>query len=205
MSGSVRQEFEAVIFALFGVVIAFDNDVVYRRLADHCADPCRAVGELDGLMAERPIITGEIGLADVHRRLVEEQGLTLDLDEFTEAWLKPYSRPMPGMGELIAELTARYRILLLSNIDRYYWEIVQDMQPELGLFDELLLSCDLGMAKPDPEIFRRAARAAGVAPAGCVFVDDTAANVDAAREIGMSAVRFRDTASLRAELAAIGV
>lgn len=201
-----ESEVDAVLLDLFGVVIAFDNDIVYRRLADRCADPERAMRDFDGLMAGRDVITGKLTLEDVHRRLVAAHGLTLDMAGFTDAWMEPYSWSMPGMAELIGDLAAGpARLLLLSNIDGYYWELVRSMQPELGLFDELLLSCDLGMAKPDEEIFRHACETAGSPPQRCVFVDDTAVNVDAAVRIGLHGHVFRDAPTLRAELAARGV
>lgn len=201
-----ESEVDAVLLDLFGVVIAFDNDIVYRRLADRCADPDEALRDFDGLMASRDVITGKLTLQDVHRRLVDGHGLTLDLAGFTEAWMEPYSWSMPGMAELIGDVAdGPARLLLLSNIDGYYWEQVRSMQPELGRFDELLLSCDLGMAKPDEEIFRRACEVAGSPPRRCVFVDDTAANVDAAVRAGLHGHVFRDAPTLRAELATRGV
>ncbi len=77
------------------------------------------------------------------------------------------------------------------------------MQPELGLFHSLLLSCDLGMANPDAEVFRHAAHVAEREPAQCLFVDDTQLNVDAARELGFRGHHFRDVPGLIEELRAV--
>lgn len=60
-----------------------------------------------------------------------------------------------------------------------------------GTVDAVVSSARLGIAKPDPRVYLAAAERAGVAPERCLFVDDTAANVVAARELGMEAVRFR--------------
>jgi HAD superfamily hydrolase (TIGR01509 family) len=195
---------EALVFDLFGVVAAFDNDIVYARLARHCADPDDAFRRLNGLMASRDVITGRLTLPDVHRRLVDAHGYTLGYPEFETAWLAPYSWPMPGMAGLLGALAGR-RLVLLSNVDRYYFGVVRAMQPELARFDEVRLSCDLGLAKPDPEIFREASRAAGTDPSRCFLVDDSPANVDAARALGFRTHLFRDVAGLRTELAEAGV
>ncbi len=59
----------------------------------------------------------------------------------------------------------------------------------------------IGVAKPDPRVYRIAAERLGVAIERCLFVDDTAANVVAAREAGMAAVHYRRVADLRRTLA----
>lgn len=191
---------DALVLDLFGVLTRFDNDVVPARLARYCADPDDAVRRLAGLMARREVITGRVTLPDIHKGLVTEYGFSAPYRDFEEAWLTPYSGPMPGMAGLVEALAGRYRLILLSNVDEYYWRVVRGMQPELGLFDRVLLSCDLGLAKPDPEIFRRASAAAGVAPQRCLFVDDTQVNVDAAAALGFRTHRFGDVPGFRAAL-----
>lgn len=191
---------EAVVLDLFGVIIAFDNDVVPARLAAHCADPDDALERLDGLMARREIITGRVTLEQVHGRLVDEHGLRLSYAQFATAWLEPYSWPMPGMADLVGSLSERFRLVLLSNVDHYYWQTVQERHPELQAFTKLLVSCDLGLAKPEPEAFLRASRAAGADPARCLFVDDTSVNTEAAQALGFQTHLFRDVPGFREAL-----
>ncbi|MGP3969214.1 HAD-IA family hydrolase [Streptomyces sp. 6N223] len=176
--------------------------LVPARLAWHCADPGDALRRLDGLMARREIITGEVTLRQVHRRLVDAHGLALSYRRFEDAWLEPYSWPMPGMASLVEALSARHRLVLLSNVDRDYWRAVRAAHPELRHFAALLASCDLGVAKPDPEAFLRASEAAGADPSRCLFVDDTAANVEAARALGFRTHRFGGVSGLRRALRA---
>jgi len=98
--------------------------------------------------------------------------------------------------------------VLLSNVDRDYWQVVRAMHPEFDRFESLLVSCELGMAKPDPEVFGRVCQLTGTKPSQCFFVDDTAPNVEAARELGFHGHVFSSveglTAALR-EADAIGV
>jgi HAD superfamily hydrolase (TIGR01509 family) len=191
---------DALVLDLFGVLTRFDNDLVPARLARHCEDPDDAVLGLAGLMARHEVITGRVTLPEIHKGLVTGYGFSAPYRDFEEAWLTPYSGPMPGMAPLIEALAGRYRLILLSNVDEYYWRVVRGMQPELGLFDRVLLSCDLGLAKPDPEIFRRASAAMGVAPRRCLFVDDTPVNVDAAATLGFRTHLFGDVPGFRAAL-----
>jgi HAD superfamily hydrolase (TIGR01509 family) len=192
----------AFILDFFGVVASFDNDVVYERLSKHCRDKARAFQQMRGreFLAARDIITGRMTLPQIHRRIVDDYGLSLDYDAFRFAWLEPYSRPMSGMADLIEILASDYKLLILSNIDRFYWDAIQGSHPELQCFDAVLLSCNLGMAKPDRAMFLHAAGVAGIEPSRCFFIDDTLANVDAARSVGFKTHWFKTVSGLVEDL-----
>lgn len=70
-----------------------------------------------------------------------------------------------------------------------------------GLAAAVVNSSRAGVAKPDERIYRIAAERAGVSVRRCLFVDDSRVNVDAARALGMSAVRYREIDGLRSALA----
>lgn len=77
--------------------------------------------------------------------------------------------------------------------------------PFLDLLDDVVVSGQEGIAKPDPAIYRLAARRAGLPPTALVFVDDKPLNVAAARELGMRGLVYTDAASLRREMRALGL
>lgn len=76
---------------------------------------------------------------------------------------------------------------------------VYDRAP-LGIFDATVISGDVGLHKPEPEIYELGAERIGVAPAGCVFVDDLSENVAGAEAVGMTAILHRDPAATIAAL-----
>ncbi len=193
-------QIDVLIFDLFGVLIGFEDGLVTERLARRCADPTEARERLHKFTAWRDVITGVVTLPQLHRELVDSHGLTMSHAEFEAAWLEPYSWPIPGMAGLVARLSEHYRLVLLSNVDRDYWRVVRAMHPELDCFELLLVSCDLGMAKPDAAIYRHVSRLTGVEPSGCFFVDDTAANVEAARALGFHGHVFSSVERLTDEL-----
>ena len=75
----------------------------------------------------------------------------------------------------------------------------------LELFDDIVVSGEERVAKPDPAIFEILARRVGRPLTECVFVDDSPANVEAAAAAGMDAIRFTDTGHLRGDLRARGL
>jgi len=93
----------------------------------------------------------------------------------------------PAMRELVARLrgAGRVKIGLLSNASRGWTE--RHRARGGTLFDDIVVSADVGMAKPDPEVFRLAARRLGVEPAACLMVDDQPQHVDGARGAGLRA------------------
>jgi HAD superfamily hydrolase (TIGR01509 family) len=188
------------IFDLFGVVIEFDNDIVYSRLARHCRDEQEAFSRLNGLMARVDVITGAVTLPHIYESLVETHGLSLSYEKFVEAWLEPYSKPLPGMAQILEQLSRSYKLFLLSNVDAYYWQTVRALHPELDYFDALLVSCELGLAKPDSAIFEHIGRMSGVDPVDCFFIDDTIANIKAADAMGFQTHLFIGVDALRMEL-----
>ncbi|MEY9215370.1 HAD family phosphatase [Thermobifida halotolerans] len=67
-------------------------------------------------------------------------------------------------------------------------------------FDGVVISGEVGMRKPEPEIFRHALELVGLEPQDCVFVDDVESNVAAAVELGMTGIVHRDPGETRVRL-----
>jgi putative hydrolase of the HAD superfamily len=101
--------------------------------------------------------------------------------------------PVPGMYDTIRALRAAgFSTALLSNS----WGCEEYPRADFpSLFDTVVLSGEVGMRKPEKEIFLHATQTLGLAPAECVFIDDMAANVAAARACGMTGVLHTETAS----------
>ncbi len=109
--------------------------------------------------------------------------------------------------ELIEALRPHYRVAILSNADASLEERIRDGTNIHHLFDTVVCSGVVGIAKPDHRVYRLAAERLGLPPEECVFIDDAERNVTAAREVGMAAVRYRvyRDDDLAAQLAELGV
>jgi epoxide hydrolase-like predicted phosphatase len=102
------------------------------------------------------------------------------------------SETVPAMYDLLrAARASGIRTCLLSNSWGADWYDRTDFP---ALFDGVVISCEVGMRKPEPEIFRHAAELIGLPPAACVFVDDVEANIRAAEACGMTGVHHSDPA-----------
>jgi HAD superfamily hydrolase (TIGR01509 family) len=131
-------------------------------------------------------------------------GRTFDSDAF-RAWVREAYQWLPGMEELISELRGRgYEIHAFSNYPVWYRLIEEKLRLSRYL-KWSLVSCNTGLRKPSHNAFEMAAQTVGRPPCRCVFIDDSSANCDAARAIGMVAIRFVDAPTLYAELRRTGL
>ena len=101
----------------------------------------------------------------------------------------------------IQELKGRgYRVLYLSNYSHYAMQANPDVLDFLPYMDGGVFSCDVGMIKPEAGIYRELCTKYELIPSECVFLDDFAENVAAARAYGMKAILFGNYKQARKEL-----
>lgn len=104
--------------------------------------------------------------------------------------------------EMIKSFKSEYQIGLISNMGRSSFNnlLSEDQQQ---IFDNIFLSGETGLVKPQPEAFDYVCNTMNVAAGQCFFVDDAAMNVEAAATFGMNAYLFIDAQGLIAELQSI--
>lgn len=147
---------------------------------------------------------GRMSLAEYMAQTVFHTPRDFTPDAFRAA-MEAESQPHAGALALARDLGARHRMYALNNEGR---DLNEHRIATFGLQDVLLgffTSCYLGVMKPNPAIYRLALDLAHVRPQEAVMIDDRAQNAEAARSVGMHALRYENAAQLRAELAALGV
>jgi putative hydrolase of the HAD superfamily len=142
----------------------------------------------------------EVHLAEL---LSEDLHEPLDPTDLIARMLEDVRIDEAMVASVRAARRAGIRTALLSNswgVDYYPRELLEE------LFEEVVISGEVGMRKPDPDAYLHTAERLGVRPEECVFVDDHDDNVEAARRIGMRTVHHRETPDTVEELErALGV
>ena len=111
--------------------------------------------------------------------------------------------PYPGARSLLGQIPDRYRLVCLSNSNELHTPLHRrSMEP---LFDRYYFSDEIGLVKPEGEIFEYVVSDLGVPPNRIVFFDDTPINVEGARRAGMSAFQTDGIDELEARLRALGI
>ncbi|WP_102125701.1 HAD family hydrolase [Deinococcus planocerae] len=147
---------------------------------------------------------GRMTLAEYLEQVVFHTPRSFTLEDFRAA-MEAESLPREEPLALARELGGRHRMYSLNNEGR---DLNEHRIRTYGLGEFLLAfftSCYLGLLKPNPAMYRLALSLAQVRPDEAVMIDDRPQNVEAARSVGMHAVRYEDAAQLREELSALGV
>jgi putative hydrolase of the HAD superfamily len=111
----------------------------------------------------------------------------------------------PGILAFIGELRDRVKVGLLSNAAPGLEAELRQIYAVYDLFDDVINSATVRLAKPDPRIYQLAADRLGVRTDACFFTDDLPHNIEAARSVGMRAHQFDTCEGLRAALARAGL
>lgn len=143
-------------------------------------------------------------LDGAHRAMEERGGRALP--RLHESW-RARQHLIHENVALIRALRPPYRTAILSNADLSLRARLQDDLGIDGLFDAIICSAEVGMAKPDLAVYRLTAERLGLPPEACLFVDDYEPNVKAAEAAGMRAVLYRvdQGHNLKERLAQFGV
>jgi putative hydrolase of the HAD superfamily len=154
-----------------------------------------------------PAITGRVTDEEWRRQIVARVRAdhpTADAERAVAVWSAPAGEVDGAVLAVVLACRARVPVVLLTNATS---RLASDLA-RLGLsdaFDHVVNSSAVGWIKPQPEVFDIALRMAGVPAVEALFVDDTAANVAAAAQLGMVAHHFQGLALLRQTLARHGL
>jgi putative hydrolase of the HAD superfamily len=142
---------------------------------------------------------GKVTPQDFFQSLKERFGLVLTYDDFLPIWNDIFAED-EEVSEIIRSLKGRRRLGLLSNTDVLHFNYILSRFPVIRIFDQWILSFEVGFKKPAVEIFRNAIEWAAVEPQNILFIDDMKIHVDAAISMGIQAIHFVSADQLRKEL-----
>ena len=133
----------------------------------------------------------DIGFAEKMQKRVAPYGATFDLDFFLPWVSEAENDPDPAMIEVVNELRqAGYRVALLTNAVREFRPVIEKTVPIYDLFDVIIDSSEVGMRKPDKEIYDLTSQKLGAENSQCLMIDDLVANVHGAENAGMQGLLF---------------
>ena len=200
---SGRPPFGAVLCDVDNVIRTFDSSRLQalERAAGIAEGTTKKVAFAQETVL--PLLLGEITSQEWAQAIADGlAGLVPEAQTAYELALALLESPFHADDEVVVLLRrARVRVplVLVSNAAL---ELESDLHSMgLGdLADHVVNSARVGLAKPDPRIYRLAAELAGTPPERCLFVDDSEENVEAAAALGMRTLHFREPADLERAL-----
>ena len=197
----------------FGGVLTTPLIQSFARVQDETGIPMEELGKAMSRIADREgrhplyeLEMGRISEADFLDKLADELEGTLGhrpgMHRFREIYFDALS-PNEPLIELMRELKSRgYRMAMLTNNVKEWEPLWRSMLPVDEIFELVVDSAFVGMRKPDAAIYELILERLGddVSAEQCLFIDDADVNVVAARELGMSAVHYREPEQAIAEI-----
>lgn len=199
MTASTNDAVEVVLFDIGGVVVEVND---FTKLLNGLGITDVQTFHDRWLMcpAVRRFESGESDVDTFVASAIEDLELDMTPDAFLDAFHQWPKGVFPGIKDLIRETAERVTVGCLSNTNTLHWTaFVPQIEPD-DLFHHQFLSFEIGMMKPDMEIYDHAADTLGTAPGAILFLDDNGLNVDAARRAGYRAEIVQGVDAARAAL-----
>lgn len=204
---------EAIIFDFGGVIAVPDDEAAWRAHKDVMG---AELGFESGAAMWSYIFegqewwlakTGRISDDEFWRRLLEPLGIsTLDA---RRQWVRRLYGPSggvhPRVRSLLAQLKGRYKLALLSNATDWLATALGEVHQLDGVFDVVVVSALVGLAKPDPAIYELTLQRLDIPASATLFIDDQARNTRVAEALGIPSIVFPGVEELWTLLAHRGI
>ncbi len=192
---------KAVIFDFGGVLLRTVDFNVREQLAERLNMDRHELEEFifGGDSGDKAQI-GEISTQQHWEHLRYQLGYTAqEFEDLLEEFFSQ-DRLDENLVNYVRTLHKAYKTALLSNSTSDLRQRIAEKWHFEDAFDLMVISAEVGVAKPEPKIFRLALDKLGVPASEAAFVDDFQRNVEAARQVGMNAIRFESPQQVCEEL-----
>lgn len=184
---------KTILFDLGRVIVNIDKTGMLKELSKNSGKPVKFIEEY--LADFSPIVKefgkGKITPKQFYEKTSKELNLNMGLNKFRDLWCDIFTLN-EGVAGIIKKLKKNYRLVLLSNVDEWHWAYVKSKFKVIDLFDDRTLSYKVGCMKPNPLIFLDALKKSKTVPWNCMYLDDIARFIYAARVMGIRAFQYRN-------------
>lgn len=177
-----------IIFDLGGVLYAIDYDKIESGMAtlqQDASDPVHySRSYQDPLFTQ--IEVGQISPAEFFKGMKNRFQLSDNEDAFFKVWNSMLHGLIPGRLELVRNLAKRYRVFLLSNTNIIHYNyLITECAPMFACMEKCYFSHEVGMRKPQNEIFQKVLNDNSIIPEETLFIEDSKQHIDAAYALGI--------------------
>jgi len=199
---------KAALFDLGNVLIRFDVDVLVKGFSLHTKikNPDFFGYVMDSYNMNK-YMAGKLTSSKFYTRTKKLFKLDISYGDFYRVWNSIFS-PNTEVEDIVRAIKTKYpevRLILVSNTNEAHYTFLEKEYDILGLFDEIVLSHEVGCQKPDPAIFTKALSAAGSISKETFYTDDRLDLIEAARVMGMRAYQFTTHDKLISDLAKVNI
>lgn len=148
---------------------------------------------------------GKITEEEFWKRFLDSSNSKVIDISFAKKFYREHQKPIEKMLDLLKRLKAKYKLAALSTISKEWLDFKAEKFKLDNFFDVIVGSGYIGIAKPDPEIYRILIEKLSVPPSSCIFVDDAEKNMPPAKDMGITTILFRGQKKLEKDLKKLGI
>jgi len=195
----------AIFLDLGRVLIDIDLDVAVRGLEETTSWPLSDITRFLNGDLIREYELGRISTDSFYMAFCERLQATIPLEKFKALWSQIFvSEPLLS-EPFLQSLAKNYPLHLLSNTNQLHYDFVVGQYPLLRHFKERILSYQVGLMKPQKEIYEVAIKRSGFTAAEIFFTDDRPENVEGGLAAGIQAVQFLNETQLKQDMHQAGI
>lgn len=173
-----------ILFDIGRVLLDFDYDAPMRRLMQ-CGTPGSHARMMEALENRYDLESGKIDPDEFIQRVIAASGAAVTADDFRHSWRHIFTRNAP-MWDIVKRLKSDggHRLILFSNTNSIHCPWMFSEFQEFDLFDEKVLSYEVGAMKPDQAIYLHAIQKFGLTTSKTRYIDDLPENITTGIQIG---------------------
>ena len=186
---------KAIIFDVGGVLLDYERADMLAVIAGACR-PDIGTSHISDLIARLDLSAGINTFEDFYSALKEEYAFTSSFEQLEAAWVEGL-KPRTWVPDMLADLSSRATLFVLSDTNAEHWRRVETDILPLQHFETIFLSHELRMTKRSTDVFAHVLREITYGPSECLFVDDTQSNIELASALDIRTHHYQNQASLR--------
>jgi epoxide hydrolase-like predicted phosphatase len=186
-----------------GVLMLTDENDISLTVAKALNAPYEKVRKIYFSDTNDKVDLGEITMDQFNEYVLDTLQISRDKKHLLEEVFNEKAYIDEDLLKQVVEMGREYKIGLLSNYSNNLRPRIEKEWAIGDVFDEIIISCEVGMVKPDPAIFNLMLDRLGVKADESVFIDDRIKNIDGAKKMGLHTVFFTSKKQALEELALI--
>ena len=195
----MKSRFEWMLFDLSGVISTWSlrsnvwkviNNKKYKELS---------FGNIYEPATYSAFELGKIAHKEFVENYLKRQKSSFTFEEFVEIFRLSVT-PVKGIKNILKKLSKKYNLAILSNEGIEWADLKLDRSGSRNYFNEIIISAQIGAAKPDISFFAKSLKVLKTKPQSCLFIDDLEENINAASNFGIKSILFKNIFQLQKDL-----
>lgn len=199
----MKNNIKVIIFDLGGIIVSSKVEKILNIISDYIKVEC---GQLDDFMDKykSDLTKGKISLIDVYSKIIKQFGLkNLGAKDIVDKHLEIFQKTIEDLNEevlsLVKKLRVNYSVVCLVNAELDVVPLIRK-RGVYDYFEHAYISTELGMEKPNPEIYLAVLNDLNCRAEEAIFIDDKEDNVNSARMMGINSILYKNFRQLKKDL-----